>query len=66
MSAIRATNYVIATDLVLSLGSINHIGFYNYFIPRLQDLLYKAKRFKTANKYKYCWTKKFRYIPRPK
>ena len=57
MSARRANNNVVAADLELTPGSINHIGIYDYLIPRLQDLLYEAKRVKTANNYKYCWAK---------
>ena len=37
---------------------INHIGIYDHLTPRLQELLYEAKRFKAANNYKYCWAKK--------
>ena len=65
MSAIRATNLVFADDLDLTPGSITRLAS-TTIIPRLQDLLYEAKRFKTANNYKYCWTKKFRYLPTPK
>ena len=57
MSARRATNNVVAADLDLTPGSINHVGIYDHLIPRLQDLLQEAKRFKTANDYKYCWPK---------
>ena len=57
MSARRATNNVVAADLDLTPGSINHVGIYDHLIPRLQDLLQEAKRFKTANDYKYFWTK---------
>ena len=57
MSAIRAINNVVAADLDLTPGSINQIGIYDHHIPRLQDFLYEAKQFKTANNYKYCWTK---------
>ena len=66
MWVIRATNNVVAANLDLTPGSINQIGIYDHLIPRLQDLLYEAKRFKTANNYKYCWTKKFRYLPTQK
>ena len=57
---------MVAADLDLTPGSINQTGIYDHLIPRLQDLLYEAKRFETANNYKYCWTKKFRYLPTPK
>ena len=57
MSARRTTSNVVAADLDLTPSSINHIGIHDHLIPRLQDLLYAAKRSKTANNYKYCWTK---------
>ena len=57
MSARRATSNVVAADLDLTPGSITHIGIYDHLTPRLQNLLYEAKRFKTANNYKYCWAK---------
>ena len=50
-------NNVVAADLDLTLGSIHHFSIYDHLIPRLQDLLYEAKRSKTANNYKYCLTK---------
>lgn len=57
MSARRATSNVVAADLDLTPGSITHIGIYDHLTPRLQNLLYEANRFKTANNYKYCWAK---------
>lgn len=35
----------------------NNIGIYHHLTPRLQELLYEAKKFKFSKKYKYCWAK---------
>ena len=58
MTARRSANNIRAADLDLINVSINHIGIYDHLTPRLQELLYEAKRFKSANNYKYCWAKK--------
>ena len=63
MSARRTTNDVVVVDLDLTPSSISHIGIYDHLIPRLQDLRYEAKRSKTSNNYKYCWTKNSAILP---
>lgn len=55
MSARRATKNGVAADLDLTRSTT--FGIYDHLISRLQDLLYKAKCFKTTNDYKCCWTK---------
>ena len=37
--------------------SNTRINIFDHLTPRLQNLLYEAKRFKTTNGYKFCWAK---------
>lgn len=38
-------------------AQLDHIGIFDHLTPKLQQLLYEAKRFKTENNYQYCWSK---------
>ena len=37
--------------------STMRIGMFDHLTPRLQNLLYEAKRFKTTNGYKFWWAR---------
>ncbi|CAH3040139.1 unnamed protein product, partial [Pocillopora meandrina] len=36
---------------------VSHLNIYDHLTPRLQTLLYEAKKFKEANSFKFCWAK---------
>jgi hypothetical protein len=37
--------------------STTRISMFDHLTPRLQNLLYEAKRFKTTKGYKFCWAR---------
>ena len=37
--------------------SLAHLGLYDHLSPRLQSLLYEAKRVKVEQHFKFCWAK---------
>ena len=41
---------------------VSHLNIYDHLTPRLQTLLYEAKKFKEANSFKFCWAKMVPYI----
>ena len=36
---------------------LQYLRLHDHLTPRLQELLYESKKFKTANRYKFCWAK---------
>ena len=37
--------------------TLDGLGIYHHLTPRLQDLLFEARKFKTNQGFKYCWSK---------
>ena len=37
--------------------TLDGLGIYHHLTPRLQDLLFEARKFKTNQGFKYCWAK---------
>ena len=58
LSRKRATSSITSADLGLDPQTqIEHIGIFEHLTPRIQRLLYEAKRFQAENNYKFCWSK---------
>lgn len=37
---------------------VGHLNMYDHLTPRLQQLLFEAKKFQVTNQFKFCWVKK--------
>ena len=37
---------------------VGHLNIYDHLTPRLQQLLFEAKKFQVTNQFKFCWVKK--------
>ena len=37
--------------------TVNYLAVYEHLTPRLQDLLFEAKKFQTSHRYQFCWAK---------
>ena len=51
-------NNVTCRDLGMSSDSdatISHLAVNDHLTPRLQELLFEAKKFQTCHKYEFCW-----------
>lgn len=58
LSRKRGTRTITPADLGLDPQTqIQHIGIFEHLTPRMQQLLYEAKRFQAEYNYKYCWSK---------
>ena len=58
MTMRRNVNKLQASDLGFADHvSLAHLGLYDHLSPRLQNLLYEAKRVKVEQHFKFCWAK---------
>ena len=58
MSRKKETRKLTAADLGFDRQTrLQNVAIYDYLTPKLQQLLYKAKRFQADNNYKFCWSK---------
>jgi hypothetical protein len=58
LSRKKATRSITSADLGLDPSTqIEYIGIFEHLTPRIQQLLYQAKRFQAENNYKFCWSK---------
>ena len=65
MAARRQVDGLDAVQLGLDARAyVSHISLYDHLISRIQELLYKSKKFKNDNNYKYCWAKNGFVYPR--
>ena len=39
--------------------NLSNVRIFDHLTPRMQSILYEAKRFKTQHQYQFCWTKNF-------
>ena len=65
MAARRNARGVNAEQLGFEINAdVGHINLYDHLTPKIQELLYKGKQFKSTNGYKYCWVKNGRVLLR--
>ena len=38
-------------------ATVRNLAIYEHLTPRLQELLFEAKKFQTGNNYQFCWAK---------
>ena len=58
MAARRTVRNIDAEQLGFSPGiDVSHLYLYDHLTPRLQNLLFEAKKYKDANNFKFCWAK---------
>ena len=58
MSKKKETRKLTAADLGFDRRTkLQNVAIYDHLTPKLQQILYKAKRFQADNNYKFCWSK---------
>jgi hypothetical protein len=58
MSRKKETMKLTAADLGFDRRTrLQNVAIYDHLTPKLQQLIYKAKRFQADNNYKCCWSK---------
>ena len=50
---VRASQFGFSHDM-----DVGHLDMYDHLTPRLQQLLFEAKKFQVTNQFKFCWVKK--------
>lgn len=58
MAARKSTRNLQATDFGFSTEiDVSHISMYDHLTPRLQTLLFEAKKYQASKNFRFCWTK---------
>jgi uncharacterized phage infection (PIP) family protein YhgE len=57
MSARRGVNHLRPSQLGLPQNSQLNVNIYDHLSPRVQELLYEAKKYQRVNHFQYCWVR---------